>query len=189
MEKRAVFGTARRMRLRKRFLMSILLRKPLTGKFSDIVYGSDTEWSEHYPTRFRARRAVITHAINIGWTFDDCLQELLRFDNPGSVLWTRDNKGKRLPNGKQYKIIYDDYRVAEKFVLNNPAIYDRTDARQRIGEAIAYARDYGWHGSTGRTDKDVLLFTLERMSFVGSTKINLSQRDIALGAGITPGTA
>lgn len=161
----------------------------LSGKFHSILYDNDAEWSVYYPDKFRARRAVVLHAISQGWTFDDCYREFLRFDNPGSILWTRDSKDKPLPSGKQLKRLLEDYKAEEKFYQANPPVCNSNEIRQVIGEAIAAARDYPWIGAAGRTDHDVLSYITKRMTKQGSMRMNIAVRDIAVGAGIGRETA
>ncbi len=60
--------------------------KPLGKPFSDIIYASDFEWSEHYPDKFRARRAVMLHAVNLGWSLETCC--LTIFNSGGYWVWS-----------------------------------------------------------------------------------------------------
>lgn len=41
--------------------------RQLTGRFARIVYKGE-DWADHYESKFRARRAVMLHAIGRDWT-------------------------------------------------------------------------------------------------------------------------
>jgi flagellar biosynthesis/type III secretory pathway protein FliH len=92
--------------------------RPLEGRYRNIVYASDHAWQRWYPDPFRSRRAVMLHAVNLGWTMADCRQEFLRADNPRSVLWTHGRDRRLLPAAEASKRLARDYQAAIGVVMN-----------------------------------------------------------------------
>lgn len=163
--------------------------RPLTEKFADIMYGSDTAWGEHYPDKFCARRAVMLHAVNLGWSFQDCHLVFLNPLNPGSRLWTHGSNERLLGAAETTKRLMRDYEAATKQALRNPQYECAAEARQRIGEIQAAVHHCEWRGRTGRTDRDVLLTVLRHAAEVGTDRVDMSARAAAMDAGVTPPTA
>jgi hypothetical protein len=164
-------------------------RRPLTGKFREIMYGSDHAWSEHYSSKFCARRGVILHAVNLGWSYQDCRAELGNPMNAGSCLWRLGSNDRVLPDGQVTKRLTEDYKAACRKYAADPPVYDRADARIRIGELTSLIPAWNWHGVSGRTDHDVISYVLSKMTDIGSTRINVASRDVSIGAGVSQRTA
>ncbi len=163
--------------------------QPLQGKYAKILYGSDISWMSYFTDKFRARRAVMLHAVNRRWTFERCESEFTNCLNPGSVLWTHGSDDRLLGAGETYKRLRKDYEKCTRKVLDSPTVHSQAEARQQVGVVVAYAKDCEWRGVAGRTDHDVLMFVTKKMMELGSTRMNLSTRDIALGAGVSQYTA
>lgn len=164
--------------------------KGLQGKFSDIIYESDTAWMRFgYSTRFQARRAVMLHAVNQGWGLEQCRITFLDPANPGSVLWLLGSDDRELRPTEKIKRLEADYRSAAAKARNSPTYRSASEARQQIREAIALLKLYRWNGRTARTDKEVMLYVLRSALRVGCDKVNVSARDAGIGAGVTTKTA
>lgn len=163
--------------------------KPVEGKFYAILYGSDTAWEFHYSSKFSARRALMLHAVNLGWSLEDCYSAFTNPRNPGSRLWTHGSNERLLTAAETDRRIWRDHESAVRRALDNPQYRNAAEARQRIGEIIAIVRAVRWQGRSGRTDRDTLLFALRRATEVGSDRVGISIRDAAIGSGITPSTA
>lgn len=163
---------------------------PLTGKYADLFYSGDA-WETHgYASKFAARRAVMAHAINRGWTLADCRREFLNPYHPGSQLWVTGEYGRQLNNAESDKRIVDDYRSCSAYIMQNPAYRYSDEVRQELSMLIIQVESREWTGRTGRTDRDVLVGILKRMCEVGSDRINFSAREAMLAAGLgSPATA
>lgn len=161
-----------------------MIATPLRGKFSAIIYGTDTVWQDYYSSKFRARRAVMLHAVRTGWSFEDCRNVFANGLNPGSRLWTHGSDERPLRQAEVTRRLQRDYEAARVKTLSQPSYRTATEARQRIGELIAEAKVYPWRGRTGRTDRDVLAALHARATDVGTDAIDMPVRDIALAAGI-----
>lgn len=59
--------------------------KPLGQPYRNIVYGTDWEWFNHYPDKFRARQGVMLHAVRLGWSLASCRAVFLNPVNPVGV--------------------------------------------------------------------------------------------------------
>lgn len=167
-----------------------MTREPLTGKYAALFYSGDT-WELHgYPSKFAARRAIMTHAINHGWTLQDCRKEFLNTYYPGNYFWTTGEDGRHLSNAESEKRIRDDYRACAELVSQQPTYRYAAEVRQELSILISRVEARAWGGRTGRTDRDVLVGALKRMAEIGSDRINLSARDAMLMAGLaSPSTA
>jgi hypothetical protein len=165
-------------------------KKPLTGKYAAIFYSGDAWEEKGYATKFAARRAVMMHAVNIGWTLEDCRREFLNDYYPGSQLWVTGGNGRKLSKAESEKRLRDDYRACAAKVAQRPAYRHKAEVRQELSILIDRVETRAWGGRTGRTDRDVLVGVLKRMSEIGCDRINYSVRDAMLAAGIaSPSTA
>lgn len=158
--------------------------RPLGGKFADIIYGS-AEWQDHYGTQFKARRGVMLHAVNLGWDIRDCRVTFLNPANPGTVLWTQGSDGRELGPSESLKRLEGDFKAAMARAVAAPASQGADEVRQRLGVIRGQVAAGQWAGRTGRTDRDVLLAILSRMTEVGCDVINFSERDASLKAGVS----
>jgi len=157
---------------------------PLTGKYAGIFYGGEAWELCGYGSRLAARHGIVTHAINHGWTLEDCRQALLNDLYPGSELWTTGEDGRRLSAAESEKRVRRDYRDCAAYVAEHPAYRHAQEVRQEMSLLIARVNERPWPGRTGRIDHDVLVGAMERAAEVGSDQINLSVREAMLRAGL-----
>ena len=167
---------------------SISEAKPLRDKFADIIYGSGN-WEKHYRTQFKARRGVMLHAVNLGWSLKDCRVAFLNPANPGSVLWTQGTGGRELRPVEKVKRLEADYKSCTAKAVQSPPAAGADEIRQRVGVIRGQVAAVHFPGRDGRTDRDVLLAVLGRMTEVGCDRVNLSVRDASLRAGVSVRTA
>src|SRR5262249_52602662 len=85
--------------------------RPLRGRYQDIVYSPDADWTSHYEDKFRARRGVMLHAVRLGWSLADCRVVFLDDHNPGSVLWTQGNDGRELGSREALRRLTTDHEA------------------------------------------------------------------------------
>jgi hypothetical protein len=156
----------------------------LRGKFSAIIYDNDTAWEDHYSSKFRARRAVMLHAVRLGWSLEDCRIVFANPVNPGSRLWTHGSNERPIRPAEVTKRLMRDYQSAHAVVMAQPSYQTAAEARQRVGELIAEAKVNPWSGRAGRTDRDVLAALHAAATAVGTDAVDMSVRDIALAAGV-----
>ena len=161
---------------------------PLRGRYADIIFGSG-DWEKHYLTRFKARRGVMLHAVNLGWSLKDCRVAFLNPANPGSVLWTHGSDGRKLRSPEAVRRVEGDYRSGIAKAVKSPPAAGADEIRQRTGVIRGQVAAAPFHGQAGRTDQNVLLAILDRMAEVGCDKVNLSVRDASLRAGCSVKTA
>jgi hypothetical protein len=165
-------------------------KRPLTGKYASLFYGGVAWELSGYASKFAARRAVMTHAINRGWTLEDCRNEFLNEYYAGSELWTTGENGRQLSKAESEKRVRGDYLACAALVSQRPTYGHAAEVRQELSILIDRVESRAWSGRTGRTDRDVLVGVLKRMANVGSDRINLSVRDAMLSAGLaSPATA
>ncbi len=165
--------------------------KPLEGtdgRFAYILYGG-VPFGRWYRTKFQARRAVVLHAINQGWSFRDCELAFLDATTPGSELWLTGADGRDLGQAEPWKRLSSDFKAMQAHASASPLYRSAVEARQRIGELAAEARTWPWKGRSGRTDRDVLSAIHDAATKVGTDSVDVSTRDIALQAGVTARTA
>jgi hypothetical protein len=165
-------------------------KDPLTGKYAALFYGGVAWELSDYASKFAARRAVMTHAINRGWRLEDCRKEFLNEYYAGSELWATGENGRQLSKAESEKRVHDDYLACAGLVSQRPTYHHKAEVRQELSILINRVEARAWGGRTGRTDRDVLVGVLKRMSEIGSDRINLSVRDAMLAAGLgSPATA
>lgn len=157
--------------------------RPLTGRFYGIVFRAEP-WDSHYPTKFQARRGVMLHAVNQGWTRTDCLDAFR-----GHELWCAGTDGRPLGRIETVKRITRDHDAASKRRKAEPAYTDATDVRQFIGELKALAATWPWRGQAGRTDRETIGHAHQIGTGLGRDVIDLSVREVADKTGIVPATA
>lgn len=163
--------------------------KPLTQPYTDIVYGSDHEWSKHYVDRFRARRAVMMHAVRFGWSLEECRLVFLNETNPGSRLWLHGDDDRLLRPTEVTKRITRDYQACKAEAARSPSYRIGAEVRQELSVYAGEVKGYRWTGRSGRTDRDVLSYVIQKAIDIGCDRINVSVRDAGLGAGVTTSTA
>ena len=167
--------------------------RQLTGKFARIVYETDAAWHDYYPDKFRARRAVMLCAVNLGWSLENCQLVFTNPLNPGSRLWTHGRDERLLTEGQTAKRLMGDYEAATRRALARPPYRDAVEARQALGVALAAVRSTVWRGRAGRTDRGeaswVSTYVLRRATEVGCDRVHVSARNAAIGSGVTPQTA
>jgi hypothetical protein len=163
--------------------------KPLRDEFRVIMYDPECDWADYYFTKLAARGGVMLHAVNLGWTLEDCRGAFLKDANPGSVLWTQGTDGRWLgPHEATRRLRADHVRASAK-AAQEPAYRSGQEVRQELAVQRAAVAALPWTGRTGRTDRDVLLGALDHMIKVGSDRIDYSVRDASLGAGVYPQAA
>jgi hypothetical protein len=163
---------------------------PLTGKYADLLYSGDAWELRGYTSRFAARRAIVMHAINRGWSFEDCRRDFLNQAHDGSKFWTKHEDGRKLTKAQSEKRVRDDFQSCNAYVTQHPTYGHNAEVRQEISVLITRLEMRHWSRRTGRTDRSVLLGVLRRMCEIGSDRINFSARDAALAAGLaSPATA
>jgi len=163
--------------------------KNLKPPFNDIIYHADSEWANHYETKLQARRAVMLHAINLGWPIQYCRTVFLNPKNPGAVLWLAGKDDRPLNHVESYDRFNRDYDACYAYFQRSPAYSSATDVKHELSLLIPLIENGVWKGQAGRTDRDVFLFVIKRMIEVGSDRANISGRDAALGAGVGQRTA
>jgi Mn-dependent DtxR family transcriptional regulator len=165
-------------------------RQPLTGKYAALFY-EDAPWELNgYATKFAARRGIMLHAVNRGWTLEDCRRDFLNSYYPGSKYWTTGDAHRRLSHAQSEKRIRDDYSACAARASQQPTYHHKGEVCQELSILIDRVEARAWSGRTGRTDRDVLVGVLKRMSDIGSDRINFSARDAMLAAGLgSPATA
>jgi len=156
---------------------------PLGGKWRAIMYGPD-DWASHYDTQLAARGGVMMHAINLGWTLQECRAVFLDDSNPGSVLWTQGSSGREHGPHEAARRLGADYGRCAAKAAQDPAYSSGQEARQELSTVRALVRASIWPGRTGKTDRAVLLGILDRMIEIGSDRINMPERDAALLGGV-----
>ena len=163
---------------------------PLSGKYAAIFYDGDPWEVRGYTSRFATRRAIVTHAVNRGWSAEDCRRELLNPAYPGSELWASGEDGRELSRAESEKRVRADYKACAAYVAERPTYRHAAEARQEMSVLITRIQARPWTGRTGRTDRDVLAGLLTEMLDVGSDRINYAARDAMLNGGVkSPGTA
>jgi hypothetical protein len=164
--------------------------EPLTGKYAALFY-EDASWEVNgYANKFAARRGIVLHAVNRSWTFEDCRNVFLNSYYPGSKYWTKGDDGRQLSHAQSEKRVRDDYFACAARASEQPTYRHKAEVRQELSILISRVEARAWGGRTGRTDRDVLVGVLKRMSEVGSDRINFSARDAMIAAGVgSPTTA
>ncbi len=163
--------------------------KALGPPYSEIVYGSDHAWSAYYPHKFRARRAVMLHAVNLGWSLETCRLVFLDAANPGSVLWTHGEDERLLRLTEVTKRITKDYQACMAKATASPSYRAAGEVRQELSVYAGEVKGCTWRGRSGRTDRDILMYVLDKCIEIGCDRINVSVRDASLGAGVAVKTA
>lgn len=164
--------------------------KPLNGKYAAIFYDGDSWELRGYRSRFAARRAVMLHAVNRGWTADDCRREMLNPAYPGSALWADGEDGRELSAAESSKRVREDFTACSTYAVQRPTFRQAAEVRQEMSVLMSRVDARHWPGRTGRTDRDVLAGLMGWMGEYGSDRINYSARDAMLFGGVRgPGTA
>jgi len=165
-------------------------RQLLMGKFAELFYGGKSWELSGYSSKVAARRAIMLHAVNQGWTLEDCRKEFLNGYYEGSQFWTTGDDGRNLSGAESDKRLRNDYLKSAALASQQPTYHHAAEVRQELSMLISRVETRAWRGRTGRTDRDVLIGVLKRMSEVGSDRINFSARDAMLAAGLgSPTTA
>ena len=159
------------------------------GKFRAIMFDQSDDWASHYSSKLAARGGVMLHAVNLGWTLAECRAVFLNPANPGSALWTQGSHGQDHGPHEAARRLRADYERCTAKAVQDPVYSSGQEVRQELSAVRAAVADSVWRGRTGRTDRAVLMGILSRMIEVGSDRINFSERDTALRAGVTRDTA
>jgi predicted transcriptional regulator len=157
---------------------------PLSGKYGAMFYHGESWELRGYASRFAARRAIVTHAVNRGWSADDCRRELLNPAYPGSQFWTNGQDGRELTPAEAERRVREDHRACAAYVADRPTYRHAAEVRQEMSVLTARIAARPWPGRTGRTDRDVLAGLLTEMLDVGTDRINYAVRDAMLNAGV-----
>jgi hypothetical protein len=153
------------------------------------MYDQSADWASHYSSKLAARGGVMLHAVNLGWTVRECQAVFLNPANPGSALWTTGSHGKDHGQHEAARRLRADYERCTAKAVQDPAYSSGQEVRQELSMVRAQVGASIWPGRTGKTDRAVLLGVLDRMIEVGSDRINMSERDTGLRAGVTRDTA
>lgn len=162
--------------------------QPLAGNFAAIVY-QGADWQKRYAVKFRARRAIVLHAMAQGWSFDWCEKVLLDPANLGSSLWLRGEDDRELGRTTAFRRLDADWKACERRRAESPAWKSASDVRQALGLMVCRLEETHMPGRTRHTDKAVLRAAISIATQAACDEPDLPIRDVATLAGVATKTA
>lgn len=139
-----------------------------------------------YKSQFAARKSVLFYMCTAGWTFDDACRYILADQTkPVYDLWG--DIERLVSHSERQKRLFHDWQSAKVFAENH--ITERPDVLAICGELRALVATWNWRGQGGRTDRDVILVAIGFAEESGGLAVRLSEREVALRAGISNRTA